>query len=205
MREITATGLTVDEAVESALTQLEVNRDEVDIDIVSEGKKGFLGLFGQKPAIVHVKVKINPVEETRKFLVSVIEKMNIDAIVNVEQDRKKVTFSITGNKVALLIGKRGQTLNSLQYLTQLVANRYSHQYLQIFVDVENYRERRKVTLSELAKRLAVQAIKNKKEVKLEPMPSYERKVIHAALADIKEIKTSSVGEDPNRCIIITPV
>ncbi|MEC2075605.1 RNA-binding cell elongation regulator Jag/EloR [Metabacillus fastidiosus] len=204
MKEITASGLTVDEAVKSALAELNVGTDEVEINVISEGKRGFLGLFGQKPATVHIKLKVNPVEKAREFLIDVIEKMNIEADIDVEQDGRQVLFSIRGKEIALLIGKRGQTLNSLQYLTQLVANRYSKQYLQIIVDAENYRERRKATLSELAKRLARQVVKDKKEVKLEPMPSYERKVIHAALASIKGIKTSSVGEDPNRYIVISP-
>ncbi|MGG3891132.1 RNA-binding cell elongation regulator Jag/EloR [Metabacillus fastidiosus] len=204
MKEITASGLTVDEAVKSALAELNVGTDEVEINVISEGKRGFLGLFGQKPATVHIKLKVNPVEEARKFLIDVIKKMNIEADIDVEQDGRQVLFSIRGKEIALLIGKRGQTLNSLQYLTQLVANRYSKQYLQIIVDAENYRERRKATLSELAKRLARQVVKDKKEVKLEPMPSYERKVIHAALASIKGIKTSSIGEDPNRYIVISP-
>ncbi|MED4534765.1 RNA-binding cell elongation regulator Jag/EloR [Metabacillus fastidiosus] len=204
MKEITASGLTVDEAVKSALAELNVGTDEVEISVISEGKRGFFGLFGQKPATVHIKVKVNPVEESRKFLSDVIKKMNIEATIDVEQDGRQILFSIRGKEIALLIGKRGQTLNSLQYLTQLVANRYSKQYLQIIVDAENYRERRKATLSELAKRLARQVAKDKKEVKLEPMPSYERKVIHAALASIKGIKTSSIGEDPNRYIVISP-
>ncbi|MED4460645.1 RNA-binding cell elongation regulator Jag/EloR [Metabacillus fastidiosus] len=204
MKEITASGLTVDEAVKSALAELNVGTDEVEINVISEGKRGFLGLFGQKPATVHIKLKVNPVEEARKFLIDVIKKMNIEADIDVEQGGRQVLFSIRGKEIALLIGKRGQTLNSLQYLTQLVANRYSKQYLQIIVDAENYRERRKATLSELAKRLARQVVKDKKEVKLEPMPSYERKVIHAALASIKGIKTSSIGEDPNRYIVISP-
>ncbi|MED4453886.1 RNA-binding cell elongation regulator Jag/EloR [Metabacillus fastidiosus] len=204
MKEITASGLTVDEAVKSALAELNVSTDEVEINVISEGKRGFLGLFGQKPATVHIKLKVNPVEEARKFLIDVIKKMNIEADIDVEQGGRQVLFSIRGEEIALLIGKRGQTLNSLQYLTQLVANRYSKQYLKIIVDAENYRERRKATLSELAKRLARQVVKDKKEVKLEPMPSYERKVIHAALASIKGIKTSSIGEDPNRYIVISP-
>ncbi|MGG3800425.1 RNA-binding cell elongation regulator Jag/EloR [Metabacillus fastidiosus] len=204
MKEITASGLTVDEAVKSALAELNVGTDEVEINVISEGKRGFLGLFGQKPATVHIKLKVNPVEEARKFLIDVIKKMDIEADIDVEQGGRQVLFSIRGKEIALLIGKRGQTLNSLQYLTQLVANRYSKQYLQIIVDAENYRERRKATLSELAKRLARQVVKDKKEVKLEPMPSYERKVIHAALASIKGIKTSSIGEDPNRYIVISP-
>lgn len=204
MRELTATGHTVEEAVQSALTDLNVRRDEVDIIIIDEGKKGFFGIFGKKPAIVKISVIANPIEEARKFLADVIEKMNVVATIAVEQEGKSATFNIKGEKIALLIGKRGQTLNSLQYLTQLVANRFATHYLQINVDAENYRERRNATLSQLAQRLAHQAIRTSQEVPLEPMPSYERKIIHAELTKIKDIKTYSVGEEPNRHIVITP-
>ncbi|MFC0273063.1 RNA-binding cell elongation regulator Jag/EloR [Metabacillus herbersteinensis] len=204
MRELTAAGHSVEEAVQAALTDLNVRKDEVDISIIDEGKKGFFGIFGKKPAIVKVSVIANPIEEARKFLADVIEKMKVIATITVEQESKSATFNIEGEKIALLIGKRGQTLNSLQYLTQLVANRYATHYLQINVDAENYRERRKTTLSQLAQRLAHQAIRTSGEVSLEPMPSYERKIIHAELTKIRGIKTYSVGEEPNRHIVITP-
>jgi len=116
-----------------------------------------------------------------------------------------VTFVMTGEKIALLIGKRGQTLNSLQYLTQLVINRFSNQYLTVILDAEDYRNRRSETLIQLAHRLAGKAIKTGKDVALEPMPSYERKVIHSALSENRRVKTLSDGNEPHRFIVITPV
>ncbi|MGM7723390.1 RNA-binding cell elongation regulator Jag/EloR [Metabacillus sp. Hm71] len=203
MKEITANGQTVNEAVEEALSQLKATRDEVEITILDEGKKGIFGIFGKKPANVRVKLIQDPVKEAHAFLSNVIKKMGIDAEIEIKQSGKVVNFQLTGDKMALLIGKRGQTLNSLQYLTQLVANRYSTYYIQIIIDAENYRERRKETLIQLASRLAQQVIRTSKTVSLEPMPSYERKIIHAALSEFHDIKTYSVGEEPNRHLVIS--
>ncbi|MCD7035284.1 protein jag [Metabacillus sp. GX 13764] len=205
MKEITATGLTVDEAVQSALKDLNAEKSDVEIRIIDEGKKGFLGIFGQKPAIVHVKLKKDPVKDTVVFLKDVIAKMGVEADISVKKDGREVTFTIEGSSIATLIGKRGQTLNALQYLTQLAANKCSDHYLHVTVDAEGYRSRREETLIQLANRLAEQAIKTANDVKLEPMPSNERKVIHAALVKNKKIKTYSVGEEPKRHLVISPV
>ncbi|WP_253958030.1 RNA-binding cell elongation regulator Jag/EloR [Metabacillus halosaccharovorans] len=202
--EVTANGQTVNEAVEEALKQLQAKRDEVEITILDEGKKGLFGVFGKKPARVKLTLIHNPTKAVQEFLAGVIQKMGINADVQVKQSGKVIKIQLSGDKMSVLIGKRGQTLNSLQYLTQLVANRNSNHYLQIILDAENYREKRKETLKQLAGRLAKQAIRTSKNVSLEPMPSYERKVIHAALAEFKEIKTYSVGEEPNRHLVISP-
>jgi spoIIIJ-associated protein len=204
VNEVTANGLTVNEAVEDALRKLKAKKDEVEIVILDEGKKGIFGLFGKRAATVKVTLIHDPVKEAQAFLASVMKKMGIDAQISVNRTGKTVTFQLTGEKLAVLIGKRGQTLNSLQYLAQLVANRYSKYYLQIVVDAENYRSRRKDTLNQLAARLAKQAIRTSKNISLEPMPSYERKIIHAALSKFNEIKTYSVGEEPNRHLVISP-
>lgn len=204
MKEITATGLTVDEAVQSALKDLNANEKEVEIGIIDEGKKGFLGIFGRKPAIVKVKLKKDPIQDTLLFLEDVIQKMGVEANITVKHEGREASFNIEGEDIAVLIGKRGQTLNSLQYLAQLAANRSSDHYLHVTVDAENYRTRREETLIQLANRLADQAVKTANDVKLEPMPSYERKVIHAALVHNKQIKTYSVGEEPKRHLVISP-
>ena len=172
--------------------------------LVDEGKKGIFGIFGARPAVVKVSVIKDPIEEAEKFLLDVSEKMGAPVTINVEKNGKQVKFILSGEKIALLIGKRGQTLNSLQFLTQLVINRFSGQYLNVMVDAEHYRERRNDTLIQLAQRLAQKAVQTKKEVSLEPMPSYERKIIHTALVENKKIKTYSSGEDPHRHIVIAP-
>jgi spoIIIJ-associated protein len=204
-QEVTATGQTVDEAVKSALEQLMVTKDRVEIHIIDEGKKGFFGIFGARPAVVKVKLLIDPIEEAEKFLRNVTEKMGAPAKIETVKNGKNIEFILSGDNMALLIGKRGQTLNSLQYLTQLVANRYSNEYLNITVDAENYRERRKETLIQLAERLAEKAVKTKQDIALEPMPSFERKIIHTALASHENVKTYSNGTEPNRHIVISPI
>lgn len=205
MKQVTATGQTVEEAVESALVQLQTTKDRAEVDIIDEGKRGIFGIFGSRPAVVKVSIIIDPLEEAKKFLIQVSEQMGAPVEIEIKRDGKQVYFVMTGEKIALLIGKRGQTLNSLQYLTQLVINRFSNQYLTVILDAEDYRNRRSETLIQLAHRLALKAVKSGKDVPLEPMPSYERKVIHTALADNKRVKTFSDGSEPHRFIVITPV
>ncbi|MBW8350330.1 protein jag [Bacillus sp. IITD106] len=206
MREITATGQTVEEAVESALAQLKTTRDYADITIVDEGKKGLLGLFGARPAIVKVTVKPDAIETAKEFLQSVLSNMEIVSEIEVvKEDERNVIFNISGEKMGLLIGKRGQTINSLQYLTQLAANRNSKHYITVILNPENYRERRKETLIQLAGRLASKAQHLKKPISLEPMPNYERKIIHTALSDNNKVQTVSEGEEPNRYVVIQPI
>ncbi len=204
MREVTATGNSVEEAVASALAQLETTRDRAEIAIVDEGKKGLFGIFGTRPAIVKVSKKIDAIEEAKNFLNDVANKMGSPVDIEVIKEGKQVQFILSGEKIALLIGKRGQTLNSLQYLTQLVINRYADQYVNVLLDAEDYRKRRNDTLMQLAERLAFKAVRTGQRVSLEPMPSYERKVIHTALMENKRVKTYSDGIEPNRYIVITP-
>ncbi|MEC1292075.1 RNA-binding cell elongation regulator Jag/EloR [Bacillus mojavensis] len=205
MRNVTAAGRDVDEAVQSGLRELQLTRDEVDITVIEEGNKGFLGIFGKKPAIVKLAEKFDPIQETRIYLKRIAEFIAGNSDVTVKESKKAVCFHITGEKAALLIGKRGQTLNALQTLTQLVLNRYSDQYKNVTVDAENYRSKRKDTLSQLAVRLADQVLKTKKDVHLEPMPSSERKIIHDALSKYanQQINTYSMGEGDNRHLVIS--
>ncbi|AIM16556.1 MULTISPECIES: RNA-binding cell elongation regulator Jag/EloR [Neobacillus] len=205
MKQVTATGQTVEEAVKSALAQLKTTKDRAEVHIIDEGKKGIFGIFGSRPAVVKVTLSLDPIEEATKFLKQVSSQMGAPVEIEVKRDGKQVHFMLSGEKIALLIGKRGQTLNSLQYLTQLVINRYSDQYLTVILDAEDYRNRRSETLIQLANRLAQKAIKTGQDVALEPMPSYERKVIHTALADNKQVKTLSDGIEPHRHVVISPV
>jgi spoIIIJ-associated protein len=206
VKEVTATAATVDEAVQLALQQLGVSRDRAEITVLDEGRKGLFGIFGSRPAVVKAKLMIDPVEEAELFLKNVVKQMGVTAAkIEKQQDGKRVTFMITGEQVGLLIGKHGQTLNSLQLLTQLVANRYAKEYVSIIVDAENYRERREKTLIQLAQKLAEKAIKTGKEVKLEPLPAHERKIIHNALANYKNVTTYSVGEEPHRYVVVSPI
>jgi len=248
VNQITQTGTTTEEAISAALAKLGVNRDQVTINVLTEGRKGFLG-FGsklaevqvtvnQKPSVREVKeeevVKDEPsespaeekpsavqekivlevpestqeqaIQETKTYLQQIAKEMKIDDLtVQTEQKGKYVTLRLESEKAALLIGKRGQTLNALQQLSQLVANKYANHFLMIQLDVENYRERRQESLEQLADRMADKAIRTGKKVEFEPMPSYERKVIHNALSHRLDIETVSVGTEPHRYLVIEPL
>ena len=204
MRVITASGETVESAIDSALQQLNIPRDHAEIEVIDEGKKGFLGLFGSVRAVVKVREKVDNIEQTRQFLHEVATNMGIDVEIDVEQVDQHVTFNLTGEKIALLIGRRGKTLNALQYLTQLVLNKETEQFYSVTVDAEGYRKRREKTLIDLAKKMAQKATRVKRKVSLEPMPAYERKIIHTALQDETSVSTYSNGKEPHRHIVIKP-
>ncbi|MBS4175194.1 RNA-binding cell elongation regulator Jag/EloR [Bacillus sp. FJAT-49736] len=204
MKEVTAKGQSVEEAVESALRNLNTTKDRINVRVIDEGKKGLFGLFGSRPAVVHVQVKPDPIEEAKKYLVDVTKELGIELEIEIVQNGRLVEFKLSGEKMALLIGKRGQTLNALQYLTQLVSNRYTNHYFTITLNVEDYRERREQALIQLADRLSDKALRTKSLVKLEPMPSFERKIIHSHLANNNRIETHSEGIEPNRYLVITP-
>ncbi|SFL74635.1 spoIIIJ-associated protein [Gracilibacillus orientalis] len=219
MRQITATGQTVEEAVQSALRQLNIIEDQAKIEVIDEGKKGLFGLFGSKPAIVKVakddqpvedvpvkeqQPEEDPVEKILKYVETIIAEFHVDVKVDAEVNQNVVTLQLSGEKIALLIGKRGQTLNAIQYLAQLAMHQYADKYYTVIVDAEGYRERRQETLISLAERLADRASQTKKDVRIEPMPSFERKVIHTALQKRTDVETDSKGTDPNRYVVIKP-
>ncbi|MGA9290866.1 MAG: RNA-binding cell elongation regulator Jag/EloR [Anaerobacillus sp.] len=203
MRSVTVTGKTIEEAIEDALRQLGTVQEKVDIEVLEEPKKGFLG-FGGKRARIKVSEKPDIMEQTAAFLEKVISNMGVEAKIDGKREDRDLYFTLSGEKIAILIGKRGQTLNSLQYLTNLAANRFSDRFVRVVLDAENYRERREDTLKKLADRLADKAMVTKKEIQLEPMPSLERKVIHLYLKDKKGISTHSDGNDPHRRVVIVP-
>ena len=144
------------------------------------------------------------VEEIEKYLISVLSEMDIQADIEIQKSGKEVIFKILSKDASIIIGRRGQVLNALQYLCQLVSNQKQKHYLSIILDVENYREKRKKTLMKLAEQLSNQVISTKKSVELEPMPAFERKIIHSYLAEKKAVKTESVGEGSNRYLVIHP-
>lgn len=275
MKQTTQIGATSEEAIELALKKLGKTREQVDIQVLQEGKKGFLGI-GARSAHVIVRVKdepkpepiieraaevhveqvepevVVPIQEvlqpepvfheeavvelqsepvietlheqptepvqkkvddtpllkevTTSYLQSIAKAMNIhDLHVDIDKKGKTLYVNLSSKKAALLIGKRGHTLNSLQQLTQLVLNKQSQQYMTVFIDVENYRDRREEALETLAARMAEKAVRTGKKVTFEPMPSYERKVIHNVLSRRVDIETFSEGVEPNRYLVIQPV
>ncbi|BAM48540.1 RNA-binding cell elongation regulator Jag/EloR [Amphibacillus xylanus] len=205
MKQVTASGQTVDDAVQSALEQLNARKDQVKVEIIDEGKKGMFGIFGAKRAIVKVSIKQDPIDLAKKYLEDITRSFADDINVDVVNKDEQVTFNLSGEKIAMVIGKRGQTLNAIQHLVQVMLNRQSSDFYRVIVDAEGYRARREETLQQLATRLADKAIKIRRNVTLEPMPSYERKIIHSILQDNPKVETHSDGTDPNRFVVIKPV
>lgn len=204
MRDITAQGSNVEEAIQNALATLETTRDKVEVEVLNEGKKGIFGI-GSRLAMVKVIEKEDGIQVAIDYLLDVATKMGAVITIDVEEVGKDVKLQIKGDSLGMLIGKHGQTLNALQYLTQLIANKTTSQYKNIIVNVGDYRERRHETLVILANKMADKALKTKRAVHLEPMPSFERKIIHAILSENEQIETHSEGRDPYRYIVIKPV
>lgn len=196
------TGKTVEEAIALALEELEVSREEVEVEIMEEGTKGVLGLFGNKEAKVKVTVIADAKADAGNFIGDILDKMDIEATVSVSETEEAVKVEISGDNVGLLIGRRGETLDAIQYLTSLVVNKDKDEFKRVIVDVENYRQKREDTLIALAYRMADKVEKYKKSVTLEPMTPYERRIIHSALQERFTIETISVGEEPNRKVVI---
>ncbi|MFC2948765.1 RNA-binding cell elongation regulator Jag/EloR [Virgibacillus sediminis] len=202
MKELTASGQTVDEAVHSALEQLNTTKDQVDVEVIDQGKKGIFG-FGAKRAVVKVTLHRNPAEETADYLKKVTENMGVDVQVHTKIGGKHITYELIGEHLASLIGRRGQTLNALQYLAQLAINRENDRYYTVMIDAEGYRERRKESLEALAIKMAEKAKRLDKKVALDPMPSFERKIVHNTLQN-RGVSTYSDGAEPHRHIVIKP-
>ncbi|MCY9657707.1 RNA-binding cell elongation regulator Jag/EloR [Paenibacillus chondroitinus] len=202
MKKIVVTGKTIEIAVKAGLSQWQVSEDRVKIHILEQPSRGLFGFIGSKEAKVELELIPDPLEEAIAFLQDMFEAMKISITIDTSKDREGYQLNMSGSELGILIGKRGQTLDALQYLVNIVANRYANSHFRIILDAENFRDRRKKTLEELALRLANRVIKSKKEVILEPMNSQERKIIHAELQGHPVVKTYSKGEEPNRRVVI---
>lgn len=199
---IEKTGKTVQEAIDSALEELNAERNKVDIEVIEEGNKGIFGLIGNKAARVKVTLKDTRGDIAQKFLYDVFEKMNLDVDIDVNEDEDSILLKINGKDIGIVIGRRGETLDALQYLTSLVVNKGKEEYSRVIIDIENYRQKREDTLVKLANKLADRVTKYRKPVTLEPMNPYERRIIHSTLQGNKFVETYSVGDEPNRKIVI---
>lgn len=197
------TGKNVDDAITNALIELEITRDKLDYKVIENGSSGFLGI-GSKPAKILAAKNASVEEIATEFLKKVFLAMDlvVKVDVNVDEDNGTVNVDLLGDDMGVLIGKRGQTLDSLQYLVSLVINKNSEKYLRVKLDTENYRERRKATLENLAKNIAFKVKRTKKPVALEPMNPYERRIIHSALQGDKFVTTKSEGEEPYRHVVV---
>lgn len=203
MRKVTVSAKTVDEAISKALQQLETTKDKVKVTILEEPTKGLFGLIGTRPALIEVEKVIDPIEEAKKFLQDVTKNMDVDVKIEVFKREDAVLFNLVGKGLGLLIGHHGQTLDALQYLVNTVANRYAEGHIRIVLDAEQYRDKRKAALEELADRLARKVARTRQAIKLEPMSAHERKIIHTHLQDDPYVDTYSEGEEPHRCIVIS--
>lgn len=225
MTSIEKTGRTVDEAVEAAIAELGVSREQIEYVVLDEPSKGLFGLLGGKPARVRVELiesktataapkgkpermngsdmpAVDPVESAKAFLTSVFKAMKLDVKIEKLTGIEQVTFNLRGEDLGILIGKHGQTLDALQYLTNLAAHRDADERVRIVIDVEDYRKRREETLVRLAQRLADRVKLRGEKVVLEPMSPHERKIIHTALQDDLRVTTFSEGEEPFRKVVI---
>ena len=195
---------TVSDAITEACKVLGITSDKLDYVVKEEGSSGFLGI-GAKDAVIEAKVKSSVMDKAKIFLNDVFAAMKMTVVINAEykEDEKELTIDLSGDDMGVLIGKRGQTLDSLQYLVSLIVNKDSTDYIRVKVDTENYRKRRQDTLENLAKNIAFKVKRTKRTVSLEPMNPYERRIIHSALQNDKFVTTHSEGEEPYRHVVVT--
>ena len=204
MRSLEMTGKTVDAAVEKALQELGATLEEAEIEVLEDGAKGIFGL-GSKDAKVRVSVpEVGSAAKAKAFVSMLMDKMGIEATVDMEETDDCVNLEIKGDDMGIVIGRRGDTLDAISYLTTLVANKGQAEHTRIVIDTENYREKRKGTLESLARRMASTAVRQRRNVTLDPMNPYERRIVHEALQGNDRITTYSVGDEPYRKVVISP-
>lgn len=232
IKTLEKTARTEDEAIAAALAELGMDRDDVSVEIVERAKSGFLGI-GASPAVIRVSYEApDPVEEKapaapvaepvkasatevdenpdyaaiRQFLSGLLERMGVKAEIEIStRENGGINVNLSGNGMGAIIGRRGETLDAIQHLTNYAVNRGSEKHLHISVDAENYRSKREESLTRLAEKMAEKAIKYKRSMALEPMNSYERHVIHTALQNYEGVTTSSTGVEPNRRVVVSYV
>ena len=202
MDEIQKSGKSVEKALEEIMKELKVScLDDIEYEVIDEGSKGFLG-FGSKDAVVKAKIKFDPEKTAKKFLREMFLAMGIVVNIETKLKDKQLMINLTGDDMGILIGKRGQTLDSIQYIVNLVVNKGNAPYLSITIDTENYRQRRKDTLESLAYNLAKKVRQTGQKVVLEPMNPYERRIIHSSLQNNRYVTTYSEGDEPFRNVVI---
>ena len=195
---------TVNDAITQAALALGVSSEQLEIEVIDEGSNGFLGI-GSRLAVIQAKKKFSLEGTAVDFLKDVFRTMNMEVEIDVvyDADEKTMDIDLKGDDMGILIGKRGQTLDSLQYLTSLVVNKYTEDYIRVKLDIENYRERRKETLETLARNIAYKVKRTRRPVSLEPMNPYERRIIHSALQNDRYVVTRSEGEEPFRHVVVS--
>ncbi len=204
MEFIEISAKTVEDALTEASIKLGTTSDSIEYEVIEKGNTGFLGI-GSKNAVIRARVKCTVEDQVRTFLNNVFEamKMEVEILVKIDEDEKIIDVELKGDDMGILIGKRGQTLDSLQYLANLAVNKQAENYYKVKIDTEDYRKRRKDTLENLAKNIAFKVKRTKRPVELEPMNPFERRVIHSALQNDRFVTTHSEGEEPYRHVVVT--
>lgn len=222
IKSLEKTGRTEEEAIAAALQELGLERDDVSVTVIERAKSGFLGI-GAAPAVVRVEyeapdepeAEAEPEAKTeiaaddeyaqiRVFLSGLLERMGVKAEIEISpRDDKGVVVNLSGPGMGAVIGRRGETLDAIQHLTNYVVNRGNDKHMHISVDAESYRAKREESLVRLAEKMAAKVIKYKRSMALEPMNSYERHIIHAALQNYEGVTTSSTGTEPNRRVVVS--
>ncbi|APQ77432.1 protein jag [Clostridium botulinum] len=203
MKVIEMTGKTIEEAINHGLKELNTSKDKVEIKVIDEGSKGFLNFIGTRPAKIEMKLKKDYEKEVRDFLESILKSMDVEAKISIKEKKDIIKIDLSGPDMGIIIGYRGETLDSLQYLVSLVINKdQSCDYKRVILDTENYRDKREETLKKLARRLGHKVRETGRPVKLEPMNPYERRIIHSELQNNNYVETYSEGEEPFRKVVI---
>ena len=194
----------VDDAITEASIQLGTTSDNIEYEVVEKGSTGFLGI-GSKNAVIKARKKFSLEANVNNFLDSVFHAMNmeVEVLIKIDEEEHSIDVELKGDDMGILIGKRGQTLDSLQYLTNLAVNKNSENYYKVKIDTEDYRKRRKETLENLAKNIAYKVKRTKRPVSLEPMNPFERRIIHSALQNDRYVTTHSEGDEPYRHVVVT--
>ena len=202
MKSVETSGKTIEEAILIAVAHMGVRRDNLNIEIIEQPAKRLFGIIGGKSAKIRATIKRNIKDEVKEFLSKLFTFMNVEAKITVTEDDSKIMVRLSGQNMGLLIGYRGETLDALQYLTNLAINKDSEEYRRIIIDTEEYRSKREETLRRLAKRLANKVQKTRKSIVLEPMNPYERRIIHSTLQNHPNVITYSEGDEPYRKVVI---
>lgn len=203
-REVIKNGKTIEEAIEAGLKELGLNKNEVEVEVLEEPSKGLFGLLGAKNAKVKLTENVVPGKKAVGILEDIFRIMDLEVKIDTEEQDGYIKINLTGPDLGILIGRRGDTLDAIQYYVNLAANKNQEKRVRFVIDVEGYRQRREDTLHTLAQRLADKAKRKGRDVVLEPMSPYERRIIHTALQNNRDVFTYSEGEEPYRKIVIAP-
>lgn len=204
MRSVEKTGRTVEEAVDTALSEMGLTKDDVTIEVLLEPSRGFLGLLGGKDARVRVTPKRDRADMAKEFVAGLLERMGLEVAIEVRPRGEVLSLDIVGDDMGLLIGRHGETLRALEFLTNLASGRGGGEVKRVLVDVSGYRKRRERELEEIAKALARRVQRTGESATTHPLDARDRRVIHVALQDDSSVSTHSEGEEPFRRVVVSP-